>query len=78
LALFKSILKSPSEQLSSLEFLLTAKSGFNRTDKNEIPVPATFIIDKGGIIRFTFAHGDYTKRIEPQQVLDVLSKINSK
>ncbi|HMI68002.1 MAG TPA: peroxiredoxin-like family protein [Cyclobacteriaceae bacterium] len=53
-------------------------SAFNGTDKNEIPVPATFIIDKDGIIRFTFAHGDYTKRIEPQQVLDVLSRLNSK
>ena len=53
-------------------------SAFNGTDKNEIPVPATFIIGKDGIIRFTFAHGDYTKRIEPQQVLDVLSRLNSK
>ena len=53
-------------------------SVFNGVAKREIPVPATFIIDKSGIIRHTFAHGDYTKRMEPQEVLDILSQINDK
>jgi len=47
-------------------------AAFNGVAKREIPVPATFIIDRQGIIQFTFANGDYTKRVEPQTVLDAL------
>jgi peroxiredoxin len=50
-------------------------AAFNGVDKREIPVPATFIIDRQGIIRFTFAEGDYTKRVEPQAVLDALATL---
>jgi peroxiredoxin len=50
-------------------------AAFNGVDKREIPVPATFIIDRQGIIRFTFAEGDYTKRVEPQTVLDALATL---
>jgi len=50
-------------------------ASFNGVDKREIPVPATFIIDRQGIIRFTFAKGDYTKRVEPQTVLDALATL---
>jgi peroxiredoxin len=48
---------------------------FNGVATREIPVPATFIIDQQGTIRFTFADGDYTKRIEPQTILDVLATV---
>jgi len=51
-------------------------SVFNGVNKREIPVPATFIIDRKGIIRFTFAYGNYTKRVEPQKLLDELGKIS--
>jgi peroxiredoxin len=51
-------------------------AAFNGTGKREIPAPATFIIDRQGIIRFTFANGDYTKRVEPQTLLDALTKIS--
>ena len=51
-------------------------AAFNGTGNREIPVPATFIIDRQGIIRFTFANGDYTKRVEPQTLLDALTKIS--
>jgi peroxiredoxin len=50
-------------------------AAFNGVAKREIPVPATFIIDRQGIIRFTFANGDYTKRVEPQTVLDALASL---
>jgi peroxiredoxin len=51
-------------------------SVFNGVNKREIPVPATFIIDRKGIIRFTFANGNYTKRVEPQKLLDELGKMS--
>jgi peroxiredoxin len=50
-------------------------AAFNGVAKREIPVPATFIIDRQGIIRFTFGNGDYTKRVEPQTVLDALASL---
>ena len=50
-------------------------AAFNGTAKREIPVPATFIIDRQGTIRFVFANGDYTKRVEPKAVLDALATL---
>ncbi len=35
----------------------------------ELPVPAVFLIDKSGIIRFVHANPDYTTRISPEALL---------
>ncbi|MCA9395557.1 MAG: redoxin domain-containing protein [Candidatus Omnitrophica bacterium] len=37
-----------------------------------IAVPATYVIDSGGIVRFAYADTDYTTRVSPDQVLDFL------
>jgi peroxiredoxin len=37
---------------------------------HELPVPAVFIIDRSGIIRFEYANPDYTTRIEPEALLE--------
>ena len=37
---------------------------------HELPVPAAFIIDKAGVIRFVHANPDYTTRISPTELLD--------
>lgn len=37
-----------------------------------LPVPATFVIDGDGIVRYRFADADYTKRAEPQEVVAAL------
>lgn len=50
-------------------------AAFNGTGKREIPVPVTFIIDRQGTIRFVFANGDYTNRVEPQTVLNALATL---
>jgi peroxiredoxin len=37
---------------------------------HELPVPAVFIIDRAGVIRFVHANPDYTTRISPDALLD--------
>jgi len=36
---------------------------------HELPVPAVFIIDRSGVIRFVHANPDYTTRISPEELL---------
>lgn len=56
------------------------KMGLNLSELNAggewaLPVPATLVIDKNAIIRFAFIDQDYTKRMEPQNILDALKSI---
>jgi peroxiredoxin len=48
---------------------------FNGKGRNVLPVPATFVIDKNGIIRAAFADTDYKKRMEPAAILAALKKL---
>ncbi|WP_090819872.1 redoxin domain-containing protein [Paenibacillus sp. yr247] len=48
---------------------------FNNTARWILPVPATFIIDKEGIIRRTHVNPDFMKRMEPQEIIDQLRKL---
>lgn len=41
----------------------------------ELPIPATYVIDKYGVITFAFVDPDYTKRAEPSVVLEELKKL---
>jgi len=38
----------------------------------ELPAPATFVIDRDGIIRWQFADWDYTKRADPDMVIQAV------
>ncbi len=40
-----------------------------------LPLPATFVIDAGGVIRWAFADSDYTRRAEPADVLAALDSL---
>jgi peroxiredoxin len=44
----------------------------NKEDSYEIPMPATYVINKNKEIIFSFIDEDYTKRCEPQDILDVI------
>jgi len=44
----------------------------NDEDSYEIPMPATYVINKNKEIVFAFIDEDYTKRCEPQDILDTL------
>jgi len=42
-----------------------------------IPVPATYVIDRQGIVRFAEADVDFRHRAEPEAVLDILREMRS-
>ena len=45
---------------------------YNGAGRYELPVPGTFVIDSSGIIRGAFAKTDYTQRMEPSAILEIL------
>ena len=47
-------------------------SAHNGDQSYELPLPATYIIDRGGAIRAVFADADYVKRMEPADILAAL------
>lgn len=49
---------------------------FNGDDSWELPVPGTFIVSKGGIVRLASVDSDYRRRLEPAAILDCLVKLS--
>lgn len=47
----------------------------NGNDSFELPIPATYIIDTDGKIRYVFADMDYTKRLEPDIIIEQLKML---
>lgn len=41
----------------------------------ELPAPATFVIDRDGVIRYVFADWDYSKRANPDEVIAVVGSL---
>jgi len=48
---------------------------FNGDETYELPVPATFIIDSAGMIAYRYVDPDYRKRIDPVEIITVLTKL---
>lgn len=40
-----------------------------------VPVPATFVIDENRVIRHCYVNPDYTKRMDPEDILHALKAI---
>lgn len=49
--------------------------GHNGDDTFKLPIPATYVIDKNGVVAYCFADADYTKRLEPDNIIAVLKKL---
>lgn len=49
--------------------------GHNGDESFELPIPATYIIDTDGIIRYAFAEMDYTSRLEPTIIIEQLKTL---
>jgi len=47
----------------------------NDEESYEIPMPATYVINKNKEIIFSFIDEDYTKRCEPQEIVDILKSL---
>ena len=50
---------------------------FNGDDSWELPMPGTFVLDRGGVVRLAHVDPDYTRRLEPAVMLDALRKVKS-
>ncbi len=50
---------------------------FNGDDSWELPMPGTFVVDRGGVVRLAHVDTDYTKRMEPAAILDALRDARS-
>ena len=49
----------------------------NDESSYEIPMPATYLINKNKEILFSFIDEDYTKRCEPQEIINILKSLQS-
>ena len=47
----------------------------NGNEKYELPMPATYVVDTTGIIRYAFIEEDYIKRAEPTDILATLAQL---
>lgn len=41
----------------------------------ELPVPATYIIDRNGVVVHAFIDVDYSKRMEPSEIIEILERL---
>jgi peroxiredoxin len=48
---------------------------YNGAGRYGLPVPATFVIDRQGVVRAAFADVDYRKRMEPAAILAALERL---
>lgn len=48
------------------------------TGASELPIPATFIVDTAGIIRLAFLEEDWSKRFDPEAVVETLRILKAK
>lgn len=63
----------PEDLLKAYE---TFKHGLNEMNGQaggtELPIPATFVLDRRGVIQLAHVDEDYTRRLDPELVLDML------
>ena len=45
---------------------------FNGDATWELAIPATYVIDQGGLVAYAAANADYTRRPEPTELLEVV------
>lgn len=49
--------------------------GFNGDESNELPLAATYVIDRSGTIRYAFLDAEYRHRAEPDDIIQVLEQL---
>jgi len=51
---------------------------FNGDDSDELPLPATYVIDMDSIIRYAFLNTNHRYRAEPAEIIEILKTIKKK
>jgi peroxiredoxin len=49
----------------------------NGDESYELSIPATFVIDQNGTVRKAFVDPDYRKRLDPQEIIEVLQRLKA-
>ena len=49
--------------------------GYNGDDSFELPMPATYVINQQGEIMHAFVDADYTQRMEPADIIEILKNL---
>jgi peroxiredoxin len=49
---------------------------FNGDESYELPIPATYVVDSDGTIKLAFVDADYTKRLNPDEVIKTLQNLS--
>jgi peroxiredoxin len=63
----------PDEQKAVYQRAFVNLPFVNGDDSWELPIPATYIIDRDGTVLYASANEDYTQRPEPQDIVQVLT-----
>lgn len=73
---FTSVLKYEGKSAERLKRIGIDLSEINQSVGGEVPIPAVFVIGQDHQILFAKSEGgDYKKRVEPKEVLDILKKL---
>ncbi|MGJ3246568.1 MAG: peroxiredoxin-like family protein [Elainellaceae cyanobacterium] len=49
----------------------------NGDESYELPIPATYVVDRNGTIVHAFVDADYTQRLEPAEIVEALTQIRA-
>jgi peroxiredoxin len=66
-----------SEDLAKLYDQFLDMSKYNGDKSYKLPLPATYVIDREGKIRYAFLDEDYRKRAEPSDVLEAVKQLSN-
>jgi peroxiredoxin len=69
---FGLIYRVPEEQKTIYQRAFVNLPFVNGDDSWELPIPATYIIDRNGIVTYASANEDYAERPEPEDILRAL------
>ena len=73
---YTTVFKNGEAPIQAMKDLNIDFHAFYSDDSGELPVPAVFVIDQEGIVRFAKAEsGDYRQRVEPQEILNTLKQL---
>ena len=68
--IYLSVIQSPLSRFAHFQDLPT----HNGDDTFELPIPATYIIAPDRTVIYAFVNPDYTQRLEPTEILNVLER----
>ena len=64
----------PDEQRAVYQRAFVNLTFVNGDDSCELPIPATYIIDRDGTVLYASANEDYTERPEPSEIVSILNQ----